>query len=121
MQRLFIFFLLAGIWHKSLQQDEGRNDGEPEYDSDDFPEDPNEGKYYFVKREIFKYIILYQMNQLVGWKLGCTSLLDFNDDGEDAVRDADYDQDGAPKYLMLMPEDLKGMLAIFKFENYHKN
>ena len=36
MQRICVLFLFATIWHKSLQQGGGRNDGEPDYDGDGF-------------------------------------------------------------------------------------
>ena len=41
MYRTFILCVLAFIWHETFQQDAGRNDGEPEYDSDGFLEERN--------------------------------------------------------------------------------
>ena len=38
MQRVCIIILLALIWHETLQQEGGRNDGEPDYDSEELLE-----------------------------------------------------------------------------------
>ena len=45
MQRFCIILVLALIWHKTLQQEGGKNDGEPDYDSEGLLEKLAEEEY----------------------------------------------------------------------------
>ena len=44
MQRICILLILAFICHETIQEDGGRNDGEPEYDSEGSSEESDEGE-----------------------------------------------------------------------------